>query len=251
MKNDLRLFPETHKKLAYYVYLLIDNKGKIFYIGKGKGSRIYNHLVDAEFSKIKELKNSPKIIKIRDIQNKKHVVRLEILRHGMSEKEALEVESACIDMLRLTNLTNKIKGHYSNNRGRKNVREIKIMFEAREAKILDPTILININKIYYQEIENKELYEATRKAWKIDIKKANLAKYIFSTYLGIIRGVFEDCHWKIISSGKNKGRAYFIGKIANEETQKRFVDKSVRNYVRRGAQNPIRYVKFLNKRKKM
>ena len=39
---------QTIESLAYYVYALIDPRdNRIFYIGKGKGNRIFQHAKDA------------------------------------------------------------------------------------------------------------------------------------------------------------------------------------------------------------
>ena len=61
MKN--RLSQSTVEKLNYYVYALIDPRtNKVFYIGKGKGNRIYAHVEASELVDVKEV---IKIAKIR------------------------------------------------------------------------------------------------------------------------------------------------------------------------------------------
>ena len=40
--------PEVIEQLQYYVYRLIDTRnGQTFYVGKGKGNRLYAHINDA------------------------------------------------------------------------------------------------------------------------------------------------------------------------------------------------------------
>ena len=62
----MKLSQSTIEKLNYYVYLLIDPRtGHPFYVGKGCGSRINNHLIDA----LKINKNEKEKIKtIHEIQ---------------------------------------------------------------------------------------------------------------------------------------------------------------------------------------
>ena len=51
------------KKLKWYVYLLSDpNTNEVFYVGKGKGNRVFDH-----FKNLK--KNDPKSQKIKEILN--------------------------------------------------------------------------------------------------------------------------------------------------------------------------------------
>jgi len=241
--NKYKLSQSTIEKLGYYVYLLIDPCNmKVFYIGKGKGSRIYNHLIAAEFSKIKDIKSSEKLTKINDLKKENKEVILDILRHGMDEKEALEVESASIDLLGLPKVTNKIKGHSSGSTGRMNLKEIKIIYEAKKVEIKEPAVLVRINKLYTYRMKEGELYEATRQAWRVAPKKANKANLIFSVYRGIIRGIFQDCIWSEIKRGKDKGRYAFVGRNADKIYLDLYLDRSVNSYFKQGAVNPIRYL---------
>lgn len=241
MKSSLSLTPETTEKLGYYVYILRDPRnGKIFYIGKGKGSRIYSHLIHEEFAKIGDIKNSKKLKTIRAIKRKKLKVILEILRHGLTEKESLEIEGACIDLF--PELTNKVKGHGSNDRGIMTIEEIKLKYEAEEAVIDDPVIMITINKLYHRGITEEALYESTRKYWHIRLEKGEKAKYVFGVYQGIVRAVYEPVYWKKILENQLAGRSYFAGKVARKEALDKYLKKSVRKYIKHGSQNPIKYI---------
>ena len=68
----------TIESLAYYVYALIDPRdNRIFYIGKGKGNRIFQHAKDA----LDDSDQSLKLDIIRSILRDGRQVGLYILRH--------------------------------------------------------------------------------------------------------------------------------------------------------------------------
>lgn len=103
------------EKLGYYVYLYINpTDGKIFYVGKGKGNRAFQHLTDeTEHDKNKKIKE------IRE-QGKEPII--EILIHGLEDEEiALKIEAGAIDLLGINNLTNKVRGWGSSIVGRMEV----------------------------------------------------------------------------------------------------------------------------------
>jgi uncharacterized protein len=81
------------ERIGYYVYFLKDPRNNnIFYVGKGTGNRIFQHVLCA----IDSVDKSDKLDLIREIGSEK--VLHYILRHNLTEDEALALESACIDM---------------------------------------------------------------------------------------------------------------------------------------------------------
>lgn len=121
----------TQETLGYYVYLLINPlDNKIFYIGKGKGNRVFNH---AKAASLVWLEND-KLNLTRDIIGKGQKVKYYILRHGMTEKEAYLVESAFIDFLTfkdfsfVANITNIVAGYNQWDKGLKTVEEIELLY---------------------------------------------------------------------------------------------------------------------------
>lgn len=237
-KNNLKLSQSTIEKLGYYVYLLIDKRtNKTFYVGKGKGNRINCHFKDALD---KDTKKSEKIKKILSL---KLDVKKIILKHGLTEREAFAVESALIDYIGIDNLANIVKGHDQKN-GIADLEELKIKYEAEDAVFIENAMLININKLYRRGMNIDDIYEATRKYWKIDIEKAKKIKLVCAVSQGIIRGVFYQDKW-LISKRADK-RACFVGRIANKKDVDRYLNKSVRKYWKKGSQYPIKYVIIKN-----
>ena len=118
--------PEVIEQLQYYVYRLIDPRnGQTFYVGKGKGNRVFAHVADAlknfdgvSYTNKNEDDVSLKIQQIRDIKNDGLEVIHVIHRYGLTEKEALEVEAALIDCY--AGLTN-VQSGYAVERGVNNV----------------------------------------------------------------------------------------------------------------------------------
>ena len=236
--NTYHLSQSTIEKLGYYVYLLIDPRNnEVFYVGKGKGNRINQHLLGALDDKTNE---TEKIKKIREIQNIGLEVKHFVLRHELTEKEAFEVESAVIDVLGKDNLTNLVKGHLSEDKGLMKLEDIKIKYEADDAVFEVPVILININNLYQRNMSEKEIYDATRKSWKVNINRVSNIKIACSVYRGIIREVFLIDKW--IPSSEVKGRYMFEGKIASKDIRDKYLSKFVSKYWKKGSQNPIKYI---------
>ena len=104
--------------LANYVYLLIDPRdGKVFYVGKGKGGRCFDHSAkDDGFEKAS---------RIAAIEADCLTTQVDIIRHGLeNEAEAFLVESAVIDAFGLSNLTNIAPGYGVEKFGRTTLAEL-------------------------------------------------------------------------------------------------------------------------------
>jgi hypothetical protein len=150
-----KLSQPTIENLQYYVYLLIDPRnGKPFYVGKGHGNRVNQHLLGALETELDEVK---KIKTIHEIQRAGLEVDHVVLRHGLTEKEAFEIESALIDFIGMKNLTNLVSGHYASERGLMTLQDIAIKYQAEDAKFDQPALLININRLFHYDITAEEL----------------------------------------------------------------------------------------------
>jgi len=233
----MKLSQSTIEKLGYYVYLLIDPRtDAVFYIGKGRGNRINRHLLGALDDGMEE---TEKIKRIRDIQQAGLEVSHTVLRHGLTEKEAFEVESAILDFVGLDKLTNIVRGHHSVSRGKMSLNNIKTEYEASDAVFDEPLMLIRINRLYRHDMPASELYEATRKDWKVG-SRAKTIHVACAVYAGIIREVYSIDKW--IPSPEAPGRYMFNGVVAPESIREKYIDKSVAHVWKRGSQNPIKYV---------
>ncbi len=222
------------ENIGYYVYVLKDPRdSKIFYIGKGQKNRIFQHVADA----LETEHNNDKLDLIREIKNARQEVEHYILRHGLTEDEAIMIESACIDLIGLKNLTNKVKGHYSWDEGLKSIDEIIQHYDAKIIEKFDePCIIININKKYERFMSPDDLYNVTRASWVLGPKK-DKAKYVITSYRGLVREVFEINSWQKATNG----RWEFTGKIANENIRNKYINQSLKNFINKGNQNPIKY----------
>jgi hypothetical protein len=238
-------FPsDVAQKLKTYVYRLIDPRnGETFYLGKGKGSRVFAHIRAEGNLEGDEIDN--KLKRIREIRLAGFEVGHVIHRHGMDEATAFEVEAALIDAY--PGLTNIAGGTGGNDYGAMHAREIIRRYSAELAVFRHKALLISVNR----SAAERSLYDATRYAWKIDKRKANQADVILSTMQGVIVGAFIAHDWLQATAANFPGRAEgdgvpgrfgFIGEEAPADLKKLYVGKRVPDeYRKRGAANPIKY----------
>jgi uncharacterized protein len=241
---EISEFPrEVIEEIKWYVYRLIDPRnGETFYVGKGRGNRVFQHircLLSTE--EIDEIND--KIQTIRQINAAGLDVIHVIHRHGMEEEIAFEVEAALIDAY--PEVTNIMGGTGSNDYGPMNAIEILNKYAAEEASFEHNILMITINK----SITEKSIYDATRFAWKLGKGKLKKVEYVLAVVQGMIVGVFKPLEWKEATIENfpefhmdREGRFGFIGIEAEETIKRLYLRKRVpADYRKRGAANPIKY----------
>lgn len=236
MNNQIPQFSQAViEQLGYYVYFLRDPETRqIFYVGKGTGNRVFEHLFEA----LMNPKSTDKLDRIRAIRLKGQEVECIIHRHGLTEKEAFEVESALIDFIGLTDLTNAVSGHHAMERGQMSIKEVVALYDAPQVIIDQPSILIIVNQLYYRGMSEAELYEVTRRSWKIGPDRVKV-KYAFAVYRGIIRQVYTVNKWIPSTDPQYPKRWEFEGSIAHD--MQYLVGGSVEHYTG-GARSPFKYL---------
>ncbi len=108
----------------------------------------------------------------------------------------------------------------------------------------DPVMLIRINRLYRPGISSDDLYEVTRRAWKVGTRR-EAARIACAVFEGVVREVYEIGEWgkALPREGESwKGQRWeFLGKIADEPIRSKYLGRSVKPYLTRGARNPITY----------
>lgn len=214
--------------LKYYVYALVDPRdNSIFYVGKGIGNRIYQHVQAALIDDSQNLKLST----IIDIMTVGLDVKYYIIRHNMTEQEAYLVESSIIDLLTYPDfntdyiLSNIVRGHHQWNEGIKTDEEINILYDCPKIEPIpgDRLLLVSLNKSYMQSkasgvYRRANDYESARKYWKLSSDKADKVDYILGIYRGIVRIVIHVKGSSMCSVAEDgtifkKPRFAFVGDI--------------------------------------
>ena len=245
------------EQLKWYVYRLIDPRnGETFYVGKGRGNRIFAHaagesadnIVDSPAAQDEDEQEDDvdlKLQRIRDIG----VVGLEVShfvhRHGIERQDvAYEVEAALIDAY--PGLTNRVGGHGSGDYGSRHVEEIVAQYAVEDFEVRERLILISIGDSYYSRND----YDAVRSVWKISSSRASNYGLVLGHVRGLVVCAYRPERWLEatrenfpgILAADEPGRRGFEGNRAEPTVWDYYVRKRVpERYRRRGAANPVRF----------
>ena len=239
----------VEEKIAFYVYRLIDPRnGQTFYVGKGTGNRVFQHVQETlKLSENSEEDNaSLKIKRIQDIHQAGLEVIYVIHRHGMDEETAFEVEAALIDAYE--GLTNVQGGHGSADYGPMNAQQLNAIYAAQELAKNEMTqphcVIIKIRQATVDSNDG-DIYKTVRYAWKIskeriDELNATPDYLVLAVINGIVKGVYTNAKWKKVTNGDDEGRYEFDADEAKAEVQSRFIGKRINSEYRRpGMANPV------------
>ena len=260
---------KVKEALGYYVYALVDPRNsRIFYIGKGKENRVFQHakgvLEDILEDALSENAPNLKLDTIRSILSEGKKVAYYIIRHNLEEKEAYLVESTLIDMLTYSpfnhnnQLTNLIAGHHQWDEGIKTIEEINVLYDCEkievkkgdniEVKKGDNILLVNLNRSYNQTkakgvYKRYDIYESTRKYWKICREKAKQIDYVLGVYKGVVRCVIKVEKYSFVEQAEDgtlfsKPRCCFEGENCLDSP---YMNKDVSDYPF-GSGGAIRYI---------
>ena len=232
------------QSLMYYVYLLSDPEtGEVFYVGQGQGNRVFQHFKDKGIS--------DKTRRIKSLFDKGIDPKIEILVHGIQDELTVKkVEAAIIDLLDKSNLTNKVSGYQSAKFGRMDLNQINAKYGSSKAKIKEKVILIKLSDTFRYQMLPIDLYDYTRGIWRISEQRMEEVEYAFAVYDGIIQETYKISGWfpagstfhsrDTKESWKKHKRFEFVG-LVDEKMGKKYRHKSVKDYYKPGAKNPIRY----------
>lgn len=230
--------PGVAQKLQSYVYRLIDPRnGETFYVGKGKGDRVFAHIR----AELESDEPDDKLKRIREIRLAGFEVAHVIHRHGMDDATATEVEAALIDAY--PGLTNISGGVGSTDYGVMHADEIIARYSAEPAAFRHKALLINVGR----NATETSLYEATRFAWKARRAKVREAEVVLAVRQGMIIGAFIAEKWLAATPRNFPGREYvrkrlgFVGEEAPQHIKELYVGKAVPERYRKRSARAIRY----------
>lgn len=264
--------PSTIEAIKCYVYVLTDDAGRAFYVGKGTGNRVFAHVnevrewltsgrplpTEDEDAVDDQAANAqgaigPKRQQIADLLGKDKAIGMYIVRDGLTQEEALLVEAVLIDVMDWQldgKLTNAVSGHGASSFGLKSVYELEatkgLPFYVSSLPDLGgarEVLAINVNK-RFGEVESGKmtLLEIAKGWWKLNAVRANACPYAIIHARGIVRGVFRVARWQ---PSEATDRYEFVptspaplagAQFSNRNIGGLFGDKMG------NSQNPIRYV---------
>ena len=256
MTANIETFPEeVAQAIGNYVYRLIDPRnGETFYVGKGQGDRVFQHVRAAGIDALDDEDSvSLKLARIKAILS----VGLEVIhvihRHEIPDAAIFEVEAALIDAF--PGLSNIQGGHGSGSKGPMSAVEImdKFALPTISEGPDDRLVLLNINQLESRH-DPEAILRQTQCAWRISQRKAEAADFVLAVVRGVVVGAFVADDWldathtnfpELLSiETEQPQRKGFRGRIAPEDAWQRFVgDRGRRIEVEamKHVQNPVRF----------
>ena len=104
--------------------------------------------------------------------------------------------------------------------------------------VLQPSPFDRIICFKVGKVKRENLYEMTRKYWKVNILRAEKATHVLSIINGIVHAVYLPNKWYPTQDTESLGRYEFEGV---EDFQSEYIGKSVVHLYGR-SQNPIKYI---------
>lgn len=247
--------PYVTEQMGFYVYLLRDPRDSVvFYVGKGTGNRVFAHAQDALLADV-DTQLSLKLDRIREIHDSGQSVRTEILRFGLTSREAYEVEAVAIQLLQdlpKAALTNLVSGHHVGARGWMSTADAVTVFEAPPAPdITEPVLMIRPTQLWYPGMSDDELFEVTHGWWVLNPARASSASHVLSVSRGVVRAVYRPDEWRAQKHGDRgfdpdnsggKPRWGFSGALSPDAFAHAVTGTDVSRYFSKGAQNSVRYL---------
>ena len=97
----------------------------------------------------------------------------------------------------------------------------------------DTIICLKVGKI-----DREDLYEMTRKYWKMSLQRASKANHVLAVVDGIVKEDYIPHAWKYTENPKYEGRIEFLGRECSNSP---YVGKSVASFYGK-SQNPVKYI---------
>ena len=233
-KADERSF---FRALGHYVYVYVElavSGGRVPTIGKGSSDRCMAHLEPLEADHDQGHKNIPASAENR--------LGIDILAYA-SMREAFKIEAACIDLMGIDVLVNKVRGKAGETVKRLPIGDLYQLLRKDRVAVREEHrgIAILINRDFRPTFGRLELFEITRGIWPkklVTLAERIEATYAYATYQGIVKEVYEIQSWVPAGSQQYFTRELhperlktnpweFVGRIAPEDIRSLYVGRII------------------------
>lgn len=130
------------------------------------------------------------------------------------------------------------------------------MDEKLTVESIDENVIIFRITQYQSEMSATEIYDLTRRCWKVNVEKARKADLAFAVNKGKVLEVYRIDKWvpghstyncipvsdEIKRRDKQEGRWEFEGRVAEGNLREKYVEKNVSGFFKRGNRHPFMYI---------